>query len=294
MKPAPFDYIRADAIEQICALLAEEARECRMIAGGQSLVPMMAMRLTRPELLIDIAQVDELRGISSTPQAVAIKACTRQVEIERSSEVAISVPLLAAALPWIGHVQTRNRGTIGGSLAHADPTAEMALVAAALEAEVVLRHQDGERVLAISDFLLGPLESAIEPNEMLVEVRFPHLPSSVRIGCAVEEVSARDGDFAIVSAAAQVALDAAGICRGIWLASGGASPVPRKPSAVEAALLGGDLSDDAIDQACRAADEILDPSGDVQASAAYRRRVAPGLLARTLRTARNQALAGAV
>jgi CO/xanthine dehydrogenase FAD-binding subunit len=289
MKAASFDYSRAESLEQVLDALASAGGEARIIAGGQSLVAMMAMRLVRPELLIDINHVAALSGITEGDGAVVIKACTRQAHAAQSALVARDVPLLGAALPLVGHVQTRNRGTIGGSLAHGDPTAEIILAATALGATVALASLSGSRDLGLAAFSLGPMETAARDDECLVEVRFPTPPSGLSIGVGVDEISPRAGDYAIVGAAAELGLDESGICRHARLAASGASPVPVRAASVESALLGTKLDDGDVDAAARLVDPLLDPQSDVQASAAYRRRVAPGMLARVIKLARDQA-----
>ncbi len=297
MKAARFAYRRPESLEEALDLLAGAGGEARPIAGGQSLAPMMAMRLARPALLVDIARIAALAGIERRgggPEGggtVAIRAATRQVDAERSAAVAAGAPLLAAALPWVGHIQTRNRGTVGGSVAHADPTAEIVLAAVALGAEVELASVRGRRTLAAAGFALAPMETAAGEDELLTEIRFPAPPAGLAVGAAVEEVAPRAGDYALVAAAAEVGLDGEGRCRHLRLAASGASPVPVRAAPVEAALDGSRLDDGAVEAAARAIGPLLDPESDIQATAAYRRRVAPGLLARAIRAARDRALA---
>ena len=288
MKTASFEYSRADSLEQVLEGLSDSAGEARILAGGQSLVAMMAMRLARPERLIDINHVTGLAGIEAVDGFAVVRACTRQAVAAESSLIARDVPLLAAALPLVGHIQTRNRGTIGGSLAHGDPTAEILLTAIALGARVTLASVGGTRSLDIAAFSLGPMETRAGENECLTEIRFPIPPPGLSIGVCVDEISPRAGDYAVIGAAAQIGVDDGGICRHARLAVSGASPVPVFASHVEAALLGSRLDDKDIDEATRLLDPLLDPESDVQASAAYRRRVAPGMLARVIKSARDQ------
>src|SRR5271170_4398601 len=225
MKAAEFDYVRAASIEEVCDLL-DAAGEHKIIAGGQTLVPLMAMRLARPALLIDIAELAELRFIRIENDMLCIGAATRQVDAERSALVRERLPLLAKALRWVGHPQTRNRGTIGGSIAAADPSAEIPLVAVTLEAQAVASSKDGESILALADFFRGPMMTALQPDQCLTEIRFPLWPG--RVGSGFREVSARASDFALVAAAAQLALDPNGVCTRLRTALGGvgAAPVP--------------------------------------------------------------------
>ena len=289
MKAASFDYSRAASLEEVLELLAKADGDARIIAGGQSLVPMMVMRLARPGLLVDINRVASLAGIEERNGGTVIRAGTRQAMAARSALVARRIPLLAAALPHIGHIQTRNRGTIGGSLAHGDPTAEILLTAVALGAEIAMASSGGARTLPVSSFALAPMETAAEDDECLTEARFPAPPADLSIGVSVDEISPRAGDYALVGVAAEVGLDAAGLCRHLRLAASGAAPVPVRAAPVEAALVGTALVDRDVEAAARLLDPLLDPHSDVQASAAYRRRVTPGLLARAIRVARDRA-----
>src|SRR5215467_928418 len=173
LKSAPFEYARAASLAEACALLAEHGDAAKLIAGGQSLVPMMAMRLVRPSFLVDINEIGALKFVSNGNDALRTGACTRQCVVERDDTLAAKVPLLRQALAWVGHVQTRNRGTNGGSLAHADPSAELPLVAQVLGAKVVLRSAKGARTLEAEKFFSGPMMTAIRPDECLEEIRWP-------------------------------------------------------------------------------------------------------------------------
>lgn len=293
MKAAAFDYTRADSLEQVLNLLSRDGGEVRIIAGGQSLVAMMAMRLARPDHLVDINHVATLTGIETKDDLVTIKACTRQAVAMASNVIQREVPLLAAALPHVGHIQTRNRGTIGGSLAHGDPTAEVLLAAMALGARVTLMSSTGARTLDIAEFSNGAMQTTIGEDECLTEIHFPKPPSALSVGVAVDEISPRAGDYAIIGAAAELGLDKEGVCRHIRLASSGASPVPVPCIPTMESLIGSRLGNDEIDEAVRLIDPLLSPESDVQASAAYRRRVAPGMLARVIMAARESARSGA-
>ncbi|MGH7856247.1 MAG: FAD binding domain-containing protein, partial [Candidatus Binatia bacterium] len=200
MKPAPFEYHSASSLDEAVALLARLGDEAKIIAGGQSLVPLLALRLARPAHLVDLNRIDALSKIDAADGGLVIGAMVRQRAAERSGLVRERCPLLAAALPRIGHPAIRNRGTVGGSLAHADPAAELPAVALALEAKLVARSARGERILPASEFFVGHFTTALEPDECLVEIRFPAWPDGA--GCAFEEASRRDGDFAMVGVAA--------------------------------------------------------------------------------------------
>src|SRR6202521_3369328 len=288
MKPAPFDYVRASSMAQACALIAGD-EDARLIAGGQPLIPLRAMRLSRPTRLIDIARIPELAGIEASADAVIVGATTRQATAERSALIGEKVPLLAAALPFVGHAATRSRGTIGGSIAHADPAAEIPLVALTLGAELVVQDTSGERVLGIAGFFVGPMLTALPQGCCLAAVRFPAVPRG-RVGVSFLEVSARRSDFAFVAAAAQVVLDDDGRCIQPAIGIGGACAVPIRLDAVGAALAGCEPDDDLIAGSPAAATGRLDTMADHHASAAYRRRVAATLARRAVTDARDQAL----
>ena len=290
MKPAPFEYIRPQSVDDVCALLSGDA-DAAIIAGGQTLVPMMAMRLARPSRLIDIARIAELHGIRDDGTAIAIGATTRQAEAEASAVVARRVPLLAKALPWVGHAATRSRGTVGGSVANADPAAEIPLVLATLGGDIVLRERAGRRTIPAKDFFVGPMMTAMSAGSCVTEIRFPAWAEG-RIGVGFQEVSARRSDFALASAAAQIALDDAGHCRACAAGIGGATAVPLRLE-IET-LIGSTLSDAAIDEAVRSATDTLEIMSSPHASDGYRRRAARVLAVRALHEARDQALARAV
>jgi CO/xanthine dehydrogenase FAD-binding subunit len=288
MKPAPFDYVRATSVAQVCALLAED-EDARLIAGGQTLIPMLAMRLARPTRLIDIARIVALDCIADDGEAVTIGAATRQVTALRSARVAAQVPLLAAALPFVGHAATRSRGTIGGSIAHADPAAEIPLVVLTLGAELLVEDVSGTRVLPTAEFFLGPMLTALPARAVLTAVRLPALPRG-RVGVSFLEVSARRGDFALVAAAAQVVIDDDGRCISAAAGIGGACATPVRLDV--AALLGTMRDEQRIAEIIDAATAGLDTMADLQASASYRRRVAATLARRALLGAWNQAAGG--
>jgi len=290
MKPAVFDYVRPATVAEACARL-EDDDNARILAGGQTLIPMLAMRLARPSLLVDIARIRELSGIGEEGEHVAIAAATRQAAAERDPLVARKAPLLAKALPWVGHAPTRNRGTIGGSVANGDPAAEIPLVAVTLGATLVAETVAGARELAARDFYLGPMTTALPGGAVLTCVRLP-VWTEGRIGTAFHEVAARRSDFALVAAAAQVALDADGRCTAIALGIGGACATPVRLDAVADALAGSRLEEGAVRAAVEAATAGLETVRDQHASAAYRKRVAAALARRVILDARDEAAAG--
>jgi CO/xanthine dehydrogenase FAD-binding subunit len=287
MKPAPFDYVRPDTLAEACALLAGD-EDARLIAGGQTLVPMLAMRLARPARLIDILRLPELAGIREESGAVVVGATTRQAHAERDPVIRASVPMLARVLPWVGHPPTRNRGTVGGSIANADPSAEIPLVAVTLGADIMLATPDGPTSMPADDFFIGPMLTTIGQGECVSAIRFPVWPQP-RIGVGFFEISARRSDFAFVAAAAQVALDEEGRCLDAALGVGGVGDRPLRLDV--SSLVGTELDARSIAAAVDAASDDLEAMSDLHASAAYRRRVARVLCIRALEQARVNASA---
>jgi CO/xanthine dehydrogenase FAD-binding subunit len=284
MKAPPFEYARAASIAEACALLAQHGDAAKLLAGGQSLVPMMAMRLLRPAWLVDINEIAALKRIVVETDGVRTAACARQVDLEGDAALGARVPLLPQALAWVGHVQTRNRGTVGGSLAHADPCAELPLVAQLLGAQVRLRSARGTRSVEASAFFTGPMTTALAPDECLEAVHWPAWTES-RVGSAFTEIATRQGDFAMVAAAAQIALDAEGRCLRAALGLGGVGMTPLAFPALAARLAGTRPADADFDDLAGEAAAQSEPGDDLHASAAYRRHVARVLAARVLRGA---------
>jgi len=281
MKPAPFDYVRPTSLTEACEILAAD-EDARVIAGGQTLIPMLAMRLARPTKLVDILRLKELHGIRTEADTVVIGAVTRQVEVERSEIVRRSLPLLAKALPWVGHPPTRNRGTVGGSIANADPSAEIPLVAVTLGAEIEIANPSDRTRMPAGEFFIGPMLTSVTSGDCVCAVRFP-VWRHQRVGTGFHEVSARQSDFAFVAAAAQVALDDAGRCVEATLGLGGVGD--RAIRIDVAPLVGGVPTRAAITEIVRAATADLEASSDLHATADYRRRVAVTLGTRALEDA---------
>lgn len=286
MKPAPFDYVRPTSLAEACDVLAAD-EDARIIAGGQTLVPMLAMRLARPTRLVDVARLDELRGTRHEQGAVVIGAATRQVEVERSEAARRVLPLLAKALPWVGHPPTRARGTVGGSIAHADPSAEIPLIAVTLGAEIELANAGGVSTMAADEFIIGPMLTAVMPGDCVRAVRFP-VWSHPRIGSGFHEVSARQSDFAFVAAAAQVALDDDGRCLQAVLGLGG---VGDRAFRIDLSPLIGTVPSAALSDLVRSALDAVEIGSDLHVSASYRRRVALTLAQRALDDAMTEARA---
>ena len=251
---------------------------------------MLAMRLARPERLIDILRLPELARIKDGGDSIVIGATTRQAAAERDPLIAAKLPLLAQVFPWVGHPATRRRGTIGGSLAHADPSAEIPLVALTLDADIMVRDVKGETTIKGRDFFLGPMVTAIPHDALLTAIRFPVWPQQ-RIGTGFHEVNARHSDFAFVCAAAQVALDEAGRCTACAIGIGGLGEYPVRLDQASKALIGSDLGEAATAAALDAAMADLTIWGDLHASADYRRRTGGVLARRALNDARQAAAA---
>jgi CO/xanthine dehydrogenase FAD-binding subunit len=288
MKAPPFEYARAASLAEACELLQRHGDAAKLLAGGQSLVPMMAMRLLRPAWLIDINAIASLKSVAAEADTVRTGACARQVTLERDAALGARVPLLHQALAWVGHVQTRNRGTVGGSLAHADPCAELPLAAQVLGARLQLRSPRGTRSLAAAEFFVGPMASALTPDECLEEIHWP-VWREPRTGSAFTELSARHGDFAMVAAAAQIALDADGRCVRAALGLGGVGLTPLAFPALAAGLVGTRPAATDIDDLASGAAAQCEPGSDIHASADYRRHLARVLAARALHAAHQRA-----
>ncbi len=292
MKAAPFEYVRAGSIEEACDVLQREGDAVKVVAGGQSLIPMMAMRLVRPSWLLDINEIAALKFIAmhkgGDGDAVRIGACTRQSVAERDEGLASRVPLLRQALTWVGHVQTRNRGTVGGSLVHADPCAEIPLVAQILGARMVLRSTAAARTIQADAFFSGPMTTVTDPNECLEEVQWP-VWGERRAGSAFDEISTRHGDFAMVSAAAQLALGDDGRCVRAAFGLGGMGQTPLAFPRLAQRLVGTRLEDDVVRSVAHDAAAESEPGSDLFATVPYRRHLASVLAARVIGAAREQA-----
>lgn len=290
MKPVAFDYLRPATLAEACALLAEDDAT-RVLAGGQTLIPMLAMRLARPTRLVDIARIPQLGGVREDGDVLVIGATTRQWLAEHDPLVARKAPLLAKVLPWVGHPPTRRRGTIGGSIANGDPAAEIPLVAVTLEASIVVRDAAETAEIPATEFYLGPMITAAPMSGVVTQVRFP-IWTEGRIGTRFHEVSARRSDFALVAAAAQVALDAEGRCIRLAVGIGGAGDTPVRLGAPLEGLIGSRLEERRVREAVTEAAEDLETVGDLHASAAYRKRVAATLARRAILDAAADAAGG--
>ena len=287
MKPAQFEYLAPKTVDEAVSLLNKYADDDgKILAGGQSLVPLMNFRLARPTWLIDINGIEALDYIREDGDWVNIGAIVRERDVERSAVVKDKCPLLSDVTRWIGHVTIRNRGTLGGCIAHNDPTAEYPLVAVLLGAEVKAQGPNGVRTIPMQDFLVTYLTTALEPNELLTEVRFPVMAKST--GWAFQEFSRRHGDFAIVEVAATLSMDK-GTVKDARIAIGGAGPVAFRATEAEDALKGQKLTDELIEQAGEKAGGMTEPEPDVHASAEYRTHLSKVLTRRALKEAQTRA-----
>ncbi|MFQ5899373.1 MAG: FAD binding domain-containing protein [Candidatus Methylomirabilia bacterium] len=282
MKPPPFEYHDPTALEEALDLLRRYGGEAKILAGGQSLMPLLNFRLARPTALVDINRVQALAYIREADGQLRVGALTRQRAIEFSPLVRERLPLLAEATTLVGHLPIRSRGTVGGSLAHADPAAEYPAVATALDAELVVRGPQAERVLGPEEFFQTYLTTALAPEEMLVEVRLPIPPQGS--GWAFEEFSRRQGDFAIVGIVAVLDADA-GRCRAARLAAAGAGPKPIRLRGAEQILEGEELNERTMEAAASRAAELVEPESDIHASGEYRRHLTRVLTRRAIRQA---------
>ncbi len=284
MKPARFEYLAPLELEEALESLQRYGEDAKVLAGGQSLMPLMNLRLARPKVIIDINRLSKLSSISAGPNGgLVIGALTRQRAIERSATVKERNPLLAAAMPLIGHFQIRNRGTIGGSLAHADPAAELPAVSVVLGAEFVLRGARRERVIRAEDFFVDTMTTAVEPDELLTEIRIPGWRAG--LGWAIEEISRRRGDFAMVGVAALVQIDANEACREARIALFGVGAKPVRMPRAEGMLRGRVPDQQTLLEIARIVSADLDPDSDVHASAEYRQEVGGVLTRRALEKA---------
>jgi carbon-monoxide dehydrogenase medium subunit len=292
MKPPRFRYTVPNSLEEALAVLAAIGDEAKPLAGGQSLVPMLNMRLARPSVLVDLNRIPELDGIELDDGVLRVRAMTRHRAVERSPVVAQYQPLLTEAIRYVGHIPIRTLGTVGGSIAHADPAAEMPGVLVALDGAVELQSQRGQRVVPADAFFVDLLTTVVEPDELVTAVRFPIL--SAHSGTAWLEVARRHGDYALVGVGAVVTLTANG--RSVAearLSFIGVSGTPVRARAAEAALRGQPATAETWRAAAEAVRQELDPASDIHASAAYRRYVAGVLAEQALTLAAQRAQGGA-
>lgn len=281
MKPAPFEWYRADSAAEAVALLAEHGESAKPLAGGQSLIPAMNFRLARPAVLVDLNRATDLAGIETTNGGgVRIGAMTRQQAIERSEIISTRVPLLAEAMPWVAHVQIRTRGTVGGSVAHADPAAELPAVFTALGARYLLRSRAGERWVDAESFAAGLFATELQNGELLTRIEVP--PPQQGTGVSFIEMARRHGDFALAGAACSITLDASGTCAAARVALFGIGDGPVLSASVARTLIGAVPDDKVIREASESVKTEVDPPSDIHATAAYRKHLSVVLTRRAL------------
>jgi aerobic carbon-monoxide dehydrogenase medium subunit len=281
VKPPRFRYEDPATVDDALGLLASHGDGARVLAGGQSLVPMLNFRLARPSHLIDINRVSALATVTAPPAGgLRLGALVRQRTLERSALVREHSPLLAQAMPFVGHPQIRTRGTLGGSLAHADPAGELPAVMVALGAQLTVQRAGGRRTIAAEDFFVAALTTALAPDELLTEIALPPWPA--RSGAGLHEVAKRHGDFALGGVAATLTLDAQGRVAAARIVGFGVGPRPVRVADAGRSLVGGAPSAAAFAEAGRLAAAAVDPADDIHASGAYRRRLIGVLTARAL------------
>ena len=287
MKPPRFEYFAPRSLEEALGLLAQCGERAKILAGGQSLIPLLNFRLIQPEVLIDIGRLRELDYIRGSDGGMAIGALTRQHALECSDAMRSSLPIVAEACRQIGHLPIRHRGTIGGNLAHADPASELPAVMLALDAEFALAGQAGRRTVAASQFFTGALTTALRPGELLVEIRARSLPP--RSGSAFLEIARRKGDYALAGAAVVITCDGTGRCQDarIALCAVGATPVRAREA--ERALVGETPRGEIFGEAAERVAAAIDPPGDIHASAHFRRKLAQYCTRRAIEVAAQRA-----
>jgi len=288
MKPPPFDYVVARDVEHALDTLREVGDDAKLLAGGQSLVPLLSLRLARPTLLVDVNRIPRMSDIRGDDGQIRLGALVRHRKLETSSTVAREFPLLREAAGWIAHPQIRTRGTLGGSLAHADSAAELPVVLAALDATVTARSAGGRRTIPVAELSVAHLVSCLEPDEMITEVQIPRLPPGT--GSAFDEFARRHGDYAIGAAAAVITLNADGVCVGARIAVLGAGdPGLVRRTDAETRLIGTDIGPEQLEEIAAQAVMDLRPPPNLHADAQYRRDVIRTMIIRTVRTAADRA-----
>ncbi len=288
MKPPKFEYFDPTTVQEALDLLKQYGEDAKLLAGGQSLVPLLNFRLAHPQVLIDINRIKEMDYVREANGKLAIGAMTRQRTLEVSQTIRSKCGLLTDSAELIGHPQIRNRGTVGGSLAHADPTAELTAIAKALDADMKIRSHEGERTIPAMDFFVTVMTTALEPSEMLVEIQFPSLAPSA--GWAFEEFVLRHGDFAVVGVTAIVTLDGQQKCTSARLAAIGVDETPFRDPEIEELLQGEKITDPLLEEVANRMSQGVDPFTDLHASAEQRKHLAGVLAKKALIKAEEEAL----
>lgn len=287
MKPAKFAYHRADSLDHACALLAEHGDDAKILAGGQSLIAAMNFRLARPKVLVDVSNVPERNRITEEAAGVRISAPTIQRFAEKNALVRNRLPVLAEAIEHIAHFQIRNKGTVGGSIANADPASELPAMSLLLDAEIEIKDASGSSHTAAEDFFITYMTTALQPDEVLSSVLFRAPPAGS--GWGFHEISRRAGDYAMAGSAAVLGREPGGKCNYARIVLFGLAPTPVRAKSAEAQLVGHQITADTLGAAARMVDEVVDPESDVHVSEAYRRQVAPVLALRALNDAARRA-----
>ncbi|WP_428908001.1 FAD binding domain-containing protein [Niallia sp. Krafla_26] len=291
MKPAVFQYIKPRNLQEALQFLEEHGDDAKILSGGQSLIPTMNMRLSTPKIVIDITGIKELNYIRKENDYIAIGALTKHKEVENSHLIFELCPVLYEAVPWIGHAQIRNRGTVGGSIAHGDPSAELPCVLTALRGEIVIANADGtEEVVAPEEFFLTYMLTSLQPDQIVKEIRFPIV--SKESGTAFVEIARRHGDFGLAEVACVVDLNDTGEFQHVQLAVGGVNPTPTVLEEVEEFLIGQELIEEVEKQIMSLVEESVDPESDLHGTAEYRKELAGTLTVRALRKAVERAKGG--
>jgi carbon-monoxide dehydrogenase medium subunit len=293
VKPPAFEYFAAESLDEALEVLAVHGDEAKALAGGQSLIPLLNFRLARPTVIVDLNRIHQIGRLTPLPNGgIGVGAMARQRDAERSQLISTRAPLVTEAMPYIAHPQIRNRGTIGGSIAHADPAAELPAVALALDAKFCVHSRERkDRWVEAADFFVGPLTTVLTPDELLTEIELPALPPGA--GWAFVEVARRHGDYALLGVAAVVALNSAGECSHVRLSFVNAGGTPMRGRSAEALLLGQRPDEEAFRAAGDSAATMdIDPVGDVHATPAYRRQLARVLTVRALEQAFGVAVVG--
>jgi carbon-monoxide dehydrogenase medium subunit/6-hydroxypseudooxynicotine dehydrogenase subunit alpha len=291
VKPPKFEYHDPRSVDEAFALLAEHGDDGKALAGGQSLVPLLNFRLAHPEHLIDLNRIGALSGIRREAGTLRIKAMTRQATLEASPLVRDQWPLIGDALHFVAHAQIRNRGTVGGSVAHADPAAELPIVFTVLDAKFRVASARGERTIEPADFFVTHLTTTIEPDEMLVEIEVP--PVAPRTGHAFTEFARRHGDFALGGAGALITVDEQGVCQRAALGLLAAAPTPVRAPEAESMLVGERIDEALAEKAGERAAAGVQPTGDIHGSAEYRKRLIGVMARRAILAATERAAGGA-
>jgi aerobic carbon-monoxide dehydrogenase medium subunit len=286
MKMPPFDYACPATLSEAIALLSAHDGDAKVLAGGQSLVPILAFRLAAPKLLVDLRKLTDLRAIKITPDGVALGAMVRWCDIESDTRLRTAHPLLVAAITHVAHYQIRNRGTVGGSIAHADPAAEMPGIAMTCEAEIAVMGKAGARTIKAADFFQGALTTALKADEIIVEIRLPPWPAGRRWG--FQEFARRRGDFALAAAALFYDTDVAGKAANAHVGVIGVADRPLRLRSVEAVLNGAAIDAATIAKAEATTTAAVNPDSDIHASGAYRKALAGTMVERALKMAAEQ------